>query len=66
MSTIYCPANCPKRKVGCHSGCPDYAKMVEENRARKEAQRRENETRVAVGGVQYYGLNKSKKERNLR
>ena len=65
MSTFYCPKDCPKRQVGCHSGCPDYNKLVEMNRQRNEARRKENEIRVAVSNVQYHGLKKSKKEKNL-
>lgn len=31
-----CCKNCPKRKIGCHANCPDYAEEKEEWEKKKK------------------------------
>ena len=33
-----CCFDCPRRQVGCHAKCPDYAAFAEEGRRRREAE----------------------------
>lgn len=48
MSLITCCYKCPKRKVGCHASCLEYAEGVAANAKRNALIRQEKEARYDV------------------
>ena len=41
----FCPPNCPRRELGCHSSCERYKEKCAENEKRKANKRRDNDYR---------------------
>lgn len=41
-----CPPDCPNRKPGCHSSCPDYPRRLAEYHA-EQAYNREQKARIS-------------------
>lgn len=48
MNRITSCYKCPKRKIGCHATCSDYAEGVAENEKRNALIRKEKEARYDV------------------
>lgn len=62
-----CPCKgCEKRKIGCHTNCPDYGAWAAEAVRRREAQARDKETRTMREGMRKNLIKKAARQRQGR
>lgn len=63
---IYPCKDCQKRQMGCHSKCEDYAVMLEETKAAREAKRKAEAVNRIADDYAIRSISKCKKMAHRR
>lgn len=62
-----CPCRgCERRKIGCHTSCPEYGAWAAEIIQRREARARDKETRIMREGLRKSLVKKAARQRQWR